>query len=782
MKRWLTPSAWMLGALAIFWITTFKIMDRDFWWHVKAGEIMFTTHRMIVTDPFAYARAGLPYLATHEWLAQIALYLVYHLGGSTGIILFRGIVACTALGLLSLLAERKRAAYAALAVWAVVITKGSYLERPQLFTFVFFSGFILLAFRFLDAASFKARLRICIAFVVLELLWLNMHGGAALVGGALVGFLLMQTLSRSLGKNERRENMPTLLLLLGTLCCMAVAFVLPPNGFGNITYLSQLLTDKTIVFIAEWQPREWPLYLKELWPFYALSIVALFTGGRHPVFNGLLLLATAYLSRQAFRHEILFVFASVATCFYQLDRGDVPERIGAWIARHRRTAWIAGTAGLLLLTHVAVARSYAFERQDNLFGYGQFDLARGAYDFVERENPKGNMFNTYGIGGYLIYRGYPNRKVFIDGRNVDYGFEYMARAYAAGLDREQWDDLSEAYHITYAIVDYDAIRESDSLPYAMVLDTHPDWAMAYLDDWVAVYLKKTPANAPIIARLGYEHVTATDIQFQRMPSQAPKDALKDELRRMQKDSPESIKATMALAGIALDEKRYADARLLAETARRARPDSPEPFAILAASYVQEERWQDAEEAYDEVIRLAGDNYPNMDTGFIAEITERAGHPWKAWFQRLGTAKKTTPTESSPATMTGAEMRPTPAGSVNPAADAAEFEAHAIALAEAGKTSEAEEAFLTSLTLNPGSPSTWNNLCALYLQLEQTPKAIDACGRAIGFDAEFGDAHYNLALAQYRAGSREQAEAEALLAQKFGRVSESEKLLLLIRKM
>ena len=141
---------------AIFWICTFNIFDRDFWWHITAGKLLLSSG-WIAVDPFAYTREGLPYLATHEWLAQIALSLIYQTFGSTGIILFRGVIASTSVGLLLLIAPRRIFPNILLAVWGVVIAKGSFLERPPLFTFVIFAAFLLLAFRWLDAYTLKRR-------------------------------------------------------------------------------------------------------------------------------------------------------------------------------------------------------------------------------------------------------------------------------------------------------------------------------------------------------------------------------------------------------------------------------------------------------------------------------------------------------------------------------------------------------------------------------------------------------------------------------------------------
>jgi tetratricopeptide (TPR) repeat protein len=779
-KRYIFVIAWIFALLAIFWVSTFKIMDRDFWWHITAGKILLDT-KTITIDPFAYTRAGLPYLATHEWLAQIILYLIYHTGGYVGIILFRGVIASTCVGLLLLLTKHKRFAYLALAVWAIVITKGSYLERPQLFTFVLFAAFLLLAFRFLDAESRRTQKQICAAFIVLELLWVNMHGGAALLGCAIVTFLLLQTVIRAIPWHTRHEHLRTIWLLLSTLVLMAITLVLPPNGLGTITYVIELMNDQTIAFIAEWQPRELALYLRELWPFFVLSLTALFVGRKNWVFNTLLLLMTAYLSRQAFRHEILFVYASIATCFYQFDRSERMARIWTWIGDRPLRTLVISILMILLLGRVAYTRSFGFERQDNLFGFGQFDLARGAYDFIEREKISGNMFNTYGIGGYLIYRGYPDRRVFIDGRNVDYGFDFMLQAFTAGFEPASWKELEDRYALTYAIVDYDAIKQADLLPYSTHLDKDTNWALVYLDDWVAVYVKKTPENQHIIQRLEYTFVSATTLQFHDSFSDVPSTDISEiikELRRVQHDNPEGIKATVALAKIALQEGRLDDVEGLIKTASSIRPESPEPLVILAGVYAAKQDWEKTAEIFTNVLKLAVDNYPNMNYQYIADIFEQAGHPWKAWYYRLKAPMgeiPTTNTSSSPVSLSGSSLM------ANPRQDSEISNEQGIIEAEKQNFAEAEKLFRTAIMLNPSFSGAWNNLCALLLHQQKTADAIEACKRAIEVDNELADAHYNLALAYYYDGNLKDAEKEALLAKKMGREKESDQLLLLIHK-
>jgi hypothetical protein len=45
-QRWhllLNAAFFAVFAAAVVYLCAFKVMDRDFWWHVKAGEIMWKT-------------------------------------------------------------------------------------------------------------------------------------------------------------------------------------------------------------------------------------------------------------------------------------------------------------------------------------------------------------------------------------------------------------------------------------------------------------------------------------------------------------------------------------------------------------------------------------------------------------------------------------------------------------------------------------------------------------------------------------------------------------------
>src|SRR5262249_9730021 len=54
--------------------------DIDYWWHLRAGELIARTGAVPTTDPFSYTASGQPWVA-HEWLWELGVYWLTQLGG-----------------------------------------------------------------------------------------------------------------------------------------------------------------------------------------------------------------------------------------------------------------------------------------------------------------------------------------------------------------------------------------------------------------------------------------------------------------------------------------------------------------------------------------------------------------------------------------------------------------------------------------------------------------------------------------------------------------------------
>lgn len=161
----------------------------------------------------------------------------------------------------------------------------------------------------------------------------------------------------------------------------------------------------------------------------------------------------------------------------------------------------------------------------------KFDLAKdiapvSAVDFLERTGIKGNMFNSHPFGGYLLYRFYPDRKVFIDGRDLLH--EKTMRiindlGYPAALD---------IFNVEWIIAGY---RDG-------VLKRIPqnEWETIFFDNVCVVLAKKGGLNKEIIKKYAYHAITPFNLEEKIEKADAEQlDEIEKELSRAINSSKQS---------------------------------------------------------------------------------------------------------------------------------------------------------------------------------------------------------------------------------------------------
>ena len=151
LPRWFRPMLLVLSAaLLLGWFSP-EISDPDFWWHLKTGQYILQNRSLPVPDPFAYTTAmGTPAYAgeprtryfnlTHEWLAQVLLYVLYRAGGFGAVVLFRAVLLSLVCGIVGWVVWHRcggfyRALAAAFASAGVLSAFAA--DRPFVITFLF---------------------------------------------------------------------------------------------------------------------------------------------------------------------------------------------------------------------------------------------------------------------------------------------------------------------------------------------------------------------------------------------------------------------------------------------------------------------------------------------------------------------------------------------------------------------------------------------------------------------------------------------------------------------
>jgi len=100
---------------AVFSLAAVPPLDSDLWWHLANGRLIVTTGSIPHVDVYSFSAAGQPWVM-HEWLADLAMYLLYQLGGLPSLVaIFAAVVTAAAVCLYLLLRQTGLAASAATA-------------------------------------------------------------------------------------------------------------------------------------------------------------------------------------------------------------------------------------------------------------------------------------------------------------------------------------------------------------------------------------------------------------------------------------------------------------------------------------------------------------------------------------------------------------------------------------------------------------------------------------------------------------------------------------------
>lgn len=595
LRQTLTIATTLVVVMFLFWVCYFKLQDSDFWWHVKAGEL-YLSQGWITLDPFAYTREGLPYIATHEWLGQVIFAFVFNAFGAGGMIALRFLSLAAISGLILSLDWKRLWPNVLLIMGAAIVMRQGLIERPQLLTNIFFALSITAGLRLLDNDDRKTRLRWGIILVIAQVLWVNIHGGAAFLSLIVPAALCIQALA------DRRIadafKYPT---MLGV--ALLAAMLVSPNGLSNLTYVWLLFTDQTAEFIQEWSPHSWSQYISQFGLLVLLSIMSLIWTRHRFAGAAVLLLTPLILSRTGSRHEVLFTIAALATIIHQLKWNDWWQE---WCERtlERRVMGTAGAALLIILIILIDAPYRSFIDRGNLRGIGTVEKGKAAYEFLDGNNVPGEIFNTYSLGGYFLYRGYPNRRVFIDGRNVDYGYNFLKAALDARANKTVFDQLQEEYGFTIAVIEY-APEGSPDFTY---LETDLAWALVHIDDHVAVYLMRTPEHEALITQKQYRVLTPTSFFRQTvLETMQPQDVpqLTKELVQSAESSSDDIRALVLLSMLQTSLGQVEQGFAFAQEALERKPGRYEPYLAGAVALKAAGQEEDADKWYGDALTQAG---------------------------------------------------------------------------------------------------------------------------------------------------------------------------------
>ncbi len=454
-----------------------KIADLDFWWHLKTGQLIVASHSIPRTDVYSLTAFGREYV-DHEWLFQVIQYVTYAASGPAGIALVKCLVFAATLIIVAMYAVRRGVepvVAGGLAFLSIAGGISRFIERPELFSTLF----AVLTYIFADTYLRTRDWRWLVPLPLICAVWANVH--AAVIVGLVIQLLFVRSVAQGMA-----------------FLTSIAASLLNPFGVRVLTVPFELtrIINSGVLDNQEWRH---PTMHKVPFFFLALLLTAILIG------SGLRTPDPGGLSRKLARLGV-FAFLAFVSLRYIRNVGlfstFMPLLIADEAVRLSRVSRnLVAAAGAIALG-IALTLYFPFQR-----GFGEASyFPDGLVRFVKSHDLRGHMLNSYGFGGYLIWYLYPERRVFMDGRNEVY-LPILQRLHAAPGDSRAWNALLRDYAIEYAILEYvddlERVTTIDAAgqarvayaPFTTTRFPRTRWALVDWDDDGMIFVRRGGPNS-----------------------------------------------------------------------------------------------------------------------------------------------------------------------------------------------------------------------------------------------------------------------------------------------
>ena len=472
---------------------SFRMYDLDVWQHLVFGKAMAMLGEVPRTQLWTWPDRGAP-IANPSWGFSWAVWPFWAWGGAWGLALWRVLTTLVTFTLAYVTARRLGArgvvTLLAIVVCALVARSRSQV-RPETLAAVW-----LALVPFLLHGVRRPLVR-DVGLLVVALAWANSHVSWWL--GPLLVVLHALALARS---RERRGDATRLALV--ALAMVALAALNPFGLEGMLRPFRFAVTwrhDAFLAGISELQPIDWASHVADGLPLVLL---------------GWPLLALARMRRQGFDVEETLVCVLFTALALQGSRFVAPYAIVAapWCARDldawmadRRTGFArasAWTQGLVVALVMPLACAWEWTHFEGRLGVTP-DLRRApvaACDFMQAHDVRGRMLNDFFLGGYLLWRFWPDstRAPYMDIHPEDTPAPRREAVLAAFTSRRGFEALDARERFDQVLLSRSPLPRAGL---ADLLDRERDWALVHVDDATALYLRRDGSCAAVADSFAY---------------------------------------------------------------------------------------------------------------------------------------------------------------------------------------------------------------------------------------------------------------------------------------
>jgi hypothetical protein len=455
-----------LALLLVALINTVPIASNDLWLQVKIGELTME-HRAIpgtLLFPFPDVRDNA--FTAHEWLPSIAVFELARLLGSVERLMFvQGLVSVALFGICFALARRLSGSFGMallLSVAAMLVANFRCVLRPEIFALLLLAWLLAVLTRYRD----ERRSSLLLWCLPIAILWANCHG-SFLLGPAV-------SLIFACGEGGQAAFAARGLPLAGRLqlavragapyvaasVAMALASAINPHGIGLLRFAFDVQSSQAMrTMIKEWLPTLDPQFVATtafdiFAAAAALTLAAMGLMWRRLTVTDVILVASFLgLALQRNRHVVWFGFVALVVVAGLAGRSSPGPRL----ERGLRLTGLAATVAALCasMTFGNARGAFPDESASNNFTAAMITE-------LDDSSIRGNVFNSYELGGELVYRDWPRLKPSIDSRIDSYGDAYFLQHHRALADEQLLTAFLDGWRVDHMLLlrrDFEGIRQ-----------------------------------------------------------------------------------------------------------------------------------------------------------------------------------------------------------------------------------------------------------------------------------------------------------------------------------
>ncbi len=489
LARWMAAIGLLFLAFAV---SCRKLGDFDLPWHLATGKLIWATDGIPRVDDLAYTHGIVKYT---EVISDILFYAAVRAGGPLGLQILGGLLAALVGALILRRAQRSRQpAYLATALVLCAIQSWFVVRSTTLALGLFSLGLLFLHIHRTQPSTRTGRTALW-SLIVVQFLWANIHGSAVLGIILLAWYFCSRCLATVFRARDlrclpacdrghvRETGMVVAVSILATML----------NTAGPKLLLGPFRGSERLQIFSEWARPSWSFLMQNepvVLACFGLALIALVVGRSQDTQSRL-------PSVLDVGHVVLAIlFAITAIRLLPLAAILLTAWIGGRLAHWAVRIPAAACAAFLFVPPIL---AYANPSIPRGIGWDTTHFPEGAVQYVEKHELRGAMWNSIPYGGYLAWRLHPKYRVFMDGRNT------LARdaalvdlALASEQNPKAFDYAAQQFDMQWAIV-----PAFEGSGFGTAMAGSKAWAMVYLDDSSAVYVRRNGPNGEL-ARQGYE--------------------------------------------------------------------------------------------------------------------------------------------------------------------------------------------------------------------------------------------------------------------------------------